>query len=48
MATTKNTITAQASTPPTGGQQAITSGSQIIQRPTANTSTDRALKEGKK
>jgi hypothetical protein len=36
----------QASASQTEGQQTITSGTQVIQRPTANTSTDRALKEG--
>jgi hypothetical protein len=46
MATTKNTTIQQSSTLPAVEQQTITSGSQVIQRPTANTSTEHALKEG--
>jgi len=42
---TKNKPVQQAA--PATGQQPITSGTQTIQRPTTNTSTDRALKEGK-
>ena len=44
---TKNTPVQQIPAVPTAGQQPITSGTEIIQRPTSNTSTVRTLKEGK-
>jgi hypothetical protein len=45
MASTTNTTPVSAA--PANGQQPIQSGSQTIQRPTANTSTESTLKEGK-
>jgi len=35
----------QTSTAPAVGQQPVKAGSQVIMRPTANTSTESALKE---
>jgi hypothetical protein len=48
MPTAKNT-SAQQIPPvsPAVGQQPIRAGSETIQRPTTNTSTNRTLKEGK-